>query len=142
MCACVCVWGGVGVGVCGCACVCVCVCVCAQIKAGRCLIQCPIHSRHPLNVSCHLSLSYAGDKWDSSWSGALALTIYLVLALRGEPSESRGAAQGLLWPGSARTSSSVSVALTTEGARVQKRPAFLPGSWKSSISALRPPPFF
>lgn len=35
-----------------------------------------------------------------------------------------------------------SVALTTPRARVQRRPAFLPYSWKSSISALRPPPFF
>lgn len=72
----------------------------------------------------------------------LTLTIFLAVLHRGQPSRSRGAIQGLPGPGNPCTSSFTSAALSARRARVQQRPAFLPYSWKSSIYALRPPPFF
>jgi hypothetical protein len=69
------------------------------------------------------------------------LVIFLTLGLSG-PLEGRRAGQGLQGPGTDCTSSSTSAAVTAQGARVQQRPASLPYSWKPSIYALRPAPFF
>lgn len=90
---------GVGVGV--------------QIQAGKCLLQCPPLSRHPLTVSCHLSLSYPGDKGDRSWSRALP-TPAASRGAGGRPSGGR-AAQGP-WAGGAAPAA-VSLALAAHGAQ-------------------------
>ena len=109
------------------------------MKPGRCLIQCVIHSGCALHVRTQLSLSYTG-------------TIVTVVGAEPCPfatprwcsEQTLGKQRGNLGrlPPSPAGPAAVSTALPTLGARVQRRPASLPDSWKSSISALRPPPFF
>lgn len=108
------------------------------MKPGRCLIQCRIHSGCSLRQGSALTLLH-GDNRDSDWHRAVPLC-HPALVLRANPLRAEGRPGQL--PPSPAGPAAVSAALATPGARVQRRPASLPDSWKSSISALRPPPFF
>ena len=125
-------------------CACVRVCVCggdrSANEARKVSDPMRVHSGCPLHISARLSLSYTGTNVTVVGAKPCPDT-HLALVLGASPLK----AEGPSGPAPAQPRqpcSSVSAALATMGARVQQRPAFLPDSWKSSISALRPPPFF